>query len=405
MSDIHFFIEKYKTLVESRIGWGKSQDWQSQDFETLSGEIFTKTGVLLSASTLKRIWGKVKYTSIPNLTTLDTLAQFADFPSWRAFCNAHEETAQRETVNPKKRNYRVTILLIGIVCVLAIIVLAMQKKPNKPLVYKNIRFSSQPVTRGIPNTVLFEYEAGDSNADSVFIQQNWDERRRFKVDKYKNEYASIYYLPGYYRAKLVLNDSVVKEHDIFIESDWIGVLDKKPIPIYLPEELYHKEDWLGIRKEDLNTHSEDYQSEVPTFVLTRVDKNMDVPSESFETSMVLQNTFTGVRAPCRGTSVILLGTEGIIRIPLSASGCIGDLHLILGAEEIAGNTRNLSGLGVDFDKPVELKCTVSSGLIRISLDGRIVFKEKFSRGIGRIVGTRISFEGSGLVRDFRLTKL
>lgn len=81
------------------------------------------------------------------------------------------------------------------------------------------------------------------------------------------------------------------------------------------------------------------------------------------------------------------------------------MHLILGAEEIAGNTRNLSGLGVDFDKPVELKCTVSAGLIRISLDGRIVFKEKFPGGIGRIVGTRISFEGSGLVRDFKLTKL
>lgn len=405
MTDIHFFIEKYKTLIESRIGWGKSHDWQSQDFETLSAEIFTKTGVLLSASTLKRIWGKVKYTSIPNLTTLDTLAQFADFPSWRAFCNAQEQRAEPETLNPKKRSYRAPFLLIGIVSLLAMIGLAIQKKASKPLVYKNIRFSSQPVTSGIPNTVIFKYEAEDSNADSVFIQQNWDERRRFKVDKDKNEYASTYYLPGYYRAKLVLNDSVVNEHDIFIESDWIGVLDKKPIPIYLPEELYRKEDWLGIRKEDLSTDTGDYQSEVPTFVLTRVDKDMDVPSESFEMSMVLQNTFTGVRVPCRGASVMLLGTGGVIRVPLSSSGCVGDLHLILGTEEIAGNTRNLSDLGVDFEKPVELKCTVSAGLIRISLDGRIVFKEKFPGGIGRIVGTRISFEGSGRIRDFKLRKL
>ncbi|MDQ1089571.1 hypothetical protein [Siphonobacter sp. SORGH_AS_1065] len=402
MTDIQIFILKYRALVESKIGWRKSTDWQSQDFETLSEEIFKKTGVLLSPSTLKRIWGKVKYNSTPNLATLDALAQFVDFPNWRSFCSAQEEKTDPKPKERKKRGYRITLLVVAAVVALALIGFVLQKQFGRTLTYRHTRFSSQPVTQGVPNTVLFEYDASDSNADSVFIQQSWDERRRFKVDKHKHEYASTYYLPVYYRAKLVLNDSVVKEHDLFIESDWIGVLDKDPMPIYLPRELYFKAGGLGLEEADLIMDSKDYNQEVPTFVLTRVDKDMGIESENFELTMALQNTFTQVSAPCRQASVMLLGTGGVIEIPLSAPGCVGDLLLRLGEEEIAGNTHNLSSFGVDFTKAVQLKCMASAGVLTISLNEKLAFKGKFSKGIGRIVGVRIAFKGSGIVRNFKL---
>src|SRR5690606_1875997 len=38
---------------------------------------------------LKRIWGKVKYTSRPTTTTLDTLAQFIGHQNWRGFKLEH----------------------------------------------------------------------------------------------------------------------------------------------------------------------------------------------------------------------------------------------------------------------------------------------------------------------------
>ncbi len=406
MTDTQFFIEKYRTLVEIRIGWGKSENWQSQDFETLSGEIFKKTGVLLSASTLKRIWGKVKYNSTPNLATLDALARFVDFPNWRSFCQWQEgTTAALEEPKVTKKKYKIPLLVTVATITLTLIAFVLQRLSVKTLRYSNIRFSSKPVTSGIPNTVIFEYDAAMSNADSVFIQQNWDKRRRFKVDKNRHEYSSTYYLPGYYRAKLVLDDSVVKEHDLLIESDWIGVLQKEPIPSYLPRELYMKDDWMGLKEADLNTGSKDYQNEPPVFLLSRVAKDMEVPSEAFELSMLLQNTFTRVSAPCRQASVMLLGTGGVIRIPMSAPGCVGDLLLLLGDRAIDGKTHNLSGFGVDFNKPVQLRCAASSAEIGISLNGTLVFRDKFPKGIGRIVGVRIAFTGSGTVRDFKLSSL
>src|SRR5580693_606006 len=81
--------EKCKDLIEAKLGWGGSEAWSNRDFDTLSDKIFEVTGVTLSQTTLKRIWGKVKYDSAPTVTTLDTLARFLGFEHWRDFRQQH----------------------------------------------------------------------------------------------------------------------------------------------------------------------------------------------------------------------------------------------------------------------------------------------------------------------------
>src|SRR3546814_4105033 len=52
---------------------------------------------------------------------------------------------------------------------------------------------------------------------------------------------------------LVLNDSVVREHDIFIESPgWLGFFYKEPVPMYLPEDTFIHGDWFGIKDDDID---------------------------------------------------------------------------------------------------------------------------------------------------------
>src|SRR6195952_2142065 len=85
MHSDEFLIEKTKKLFESTTGWGDSNDWTNQDFVILSEKIQEKTGVALSHVTLKRVWGKVKYESLPNTHTLDTLVQFLGYENWRGF--------------------------------------------------------------------------------------------------------------------------------------------------------------------------------------------------------------------------------------------------------------------------------------------------------------------------------
>src|SRR6185312_17008651 len=82
-------IRQVKRLFEKKTGWGDSDQWSNQDFLQLSEMIRDQTGVTISHVTLKRIWGKVRYESLPNTHTLNTLVQFVGYDSWRDFSVKH----------------------------------------------------------------------------------------------------------------------------------------------------------------------------------------------------------------------------------------------------------------------------------------------------------------------------
>ncbi len=55
------------------------------EFSDLAIKITHKTGRSISLSSIKRLWGYVKYDSFPSMTTLNILAQFNGYRSWAAF--------------------------------------------------------------------------------------------------------------------------------------------------------------------------------------------------------------------------------------------------------------------------------------------------------------------------------
>lgn len=88
-------MRQVKRLFEEKTGWGDSDLWNNQDFLELSEMIFDQTGITLSHVTLKRIWGKVRYESLPHTKTLNTIVQFLGYGNWREFRvkNASERAA------------------------------------------------------------------------------------------------------------------------------------------------------------------------------------------------------------------------------------------------------------------------------------------------------------------------
>ena len=401
MPDEAYYIAKCKELIEKKLAWSKSDTWQSQDFETLSEKIFEDTKLMLSSSTLKRIWGKVRYDSTPNMATLNALAQFAGYENWRVF-TATDFQPLKEKINITTKPAfkipdKILLFIAGFVLVIIFIGFELIKRQSKPLSFKNVLFRSKLVTLGLPNTVVFQYDATNSNADSVFIQQSWDSKKRYKVDKQLHEYTSTYYYPGYYRAKLILNDSIVKEHDLYVETDgWIGIIEKNPIPVYLPKSLFERQ--LGLTQEKLSKLKIDFQKEAPIFSLTKVDKSINLMSDNFSLQVQLQNTYNESNAICQYTNVFILGTNGIIGIPLCKIGCIGEIGLMLGINYISGKTNDLSGFGVDFSKDVKLNCETKNQHIKLSINDKVVYTGDFKQSIGKIVGTQIKFNGTGVVR-------
>ncbi|MDE5568917.1 MAG: hypothetical protein K2I89_08655 [Muribaculaceae bacterium] len=58
------------------------------EFLDLTVEIERKTGYSISLSSIKRIWGYVRYEGFPSVTTLNNLAQYNGFRNWEAFLSS-----------------------------------------------------------------------------------------------------------------------------------------------------------------------------------------------------------------------------------------------------------------------------------------------------------------------------
>lgn len=62
------------------------------DFESLSVVIEHQIGEMLSASTLKRLWGYVSLNPTPRVATLDILSRYVGYKNFKSFCEGLKES-------------------------------------------------------------------------------------------------------------------------------------------------------------------------------------------------------------------------------------------------------------------------------------------------------------------------
>jgi hypothetical protein len=396
-----WYLSRCRKLIEEKLLWGESENWQNKDFENLSEAIFEETKVSLSPSTLKRIWGKAAYTSSPNLTTLDALAQFAGYSSWRAYTTSTKETKPTKILGGFARlNWHKTILwpLVIVFCGLAVALILAFRKSISLLKYDQVVFESKPVTLGLPNTVIFTYNVSNSTADSIFIQQSWDARLRSKVDKNKNEFTTTYYYPGYYRAKLILNDSIVKEHDVYVKTNgWLATVSNSLIPYYIEETHLLKDKVIGVSENDLDNLKIKNSESIPEISLFNVQDFDGLPETDFVFETELRSTYNAGNAVCQQVRIILMFSNGHISVPLSIKGCVGELRLSISENVIDGKTSDLSGFGVDFANMAKVRIEAGNGMVTFLINNIEAYKSELPAKIGKIVGLRYLFNGPGEV--------
>lgn len=396
------------------LGWGPSGEWSNSDFESLSEKIAAKTQVRLSVSTLKRIWGRVRYDSSPTPATLNVLARFLGYDGWRDFqihtmpvapeVEAPAAVAEPVSVTPAVRKrawWRLyTPLFAGMVAA-AVFLIVKGKTPARHT--GDVVFEVHKVSDDLPNSVVFTYSIGGFAADSVFIQQSWDPARRQRVPATGGQHTSIYYTPGYFLAKLIANDSVLKEDIVFIKTKgWKGIIDGKP-PVYLSDAEMHQPGGLGVDRGVLRdkTGSPVFTDRWVTFSNVRVFDSLR--SDDFVLDVSLRNTATVEECLCRRVKVTILMRGGAIIIPLAARGCISDIGLLTSERWLAGETNDLSAFGFDFTSFERIRCEAAGGHFRIFVNEVLVLDELQQRPPVDIVGLRVAFEGTGEIQYVKLS--
>ena len=406
-------LEKLLKQIEQKLDWGVSEAWQSRDFENLNQLILDETGVSLSASTLRRVWGRVEYKHLPSGTTLDTLAKFAGYESWRAFIKTATpadgvvKTAPVITAGPplqKRRNWLVAasaamvIILVGIAGVLA-----FKKAP--PLINNaSYTFSVKPLTHTLPNSVIFTYDATSSPTDSVYIQQSWDPTTQSAVDKNAHQHTSVYYEPGFYQAKLVVGNQIVKQYDLIIPTDgWLGIIANKPVPVYLKNDEFLHATMLSLPVATIKQKNIPLQPATPVVKFSNVGNFDGVPCTGFSFSADIKNEYRDGSAAC-GLSAIFLVTNGNpIIIPLSVKGCSSELNLMSVDQMVSGKKADLSGFGVDLSTWVTVSCKSTMHSIQYYVNQKLAFECPQPQKPVQIVGVAFNFQGTGSVKNISLS--
>jgi hypothetical protein len=420
-------IEKCKELIEEKTGWGKSENWSNRDFEELSQKIFDLTSVNLSPTTLKRIWGKVKYDSAPTQTTLDTLTRYAGFDHWRAFrqtmtaketgnipARVISDTAithgeKPSKTNENKKKYYPFGFFLGSVCL--VFLLAGYFYLRKTGRQQNIKapvytFSSHKVlSRGVPNSVVFDYDAEGAPVDSVFIQQSWDQTLSTQVPRGLHQHTSIYYYPGLFLAKLKVGGRVVKESSVFIPTDgWLPLIDERPIPVYFKTSEATGAGKLSLATAQIKSKNILLQPNPPwvSFLNIREFEGIKTDNFIFETS--LKNNYQEGSNICQHTEIRILCEGSMISIPVSARGCISENNLFYLGRFLRGRENDLSGFGVDFKDFVKLRLEVINGNARFYIDGKLVYHLESVAYSSKIVGIVYRFKGTGSVDYVKFMK-
>lgn len=409
------YLDACRQEIESRLQWGPADEWVTADFEDLSDRIANETGRTLGATTLKRVWGRVRYDSSPSRHTLDTLALFVGAGSWREFQGLHhdglsESDAFKEPAMPGLASTREaeaspTRRWTGLAAavILVSVVMIWMIRDGRDLVADptqvNVSFASRTVSEGLPNSVVFDYQLSGVAGDSFFIQQSWDARLRDRIDPSQSQFTSIYYYPGHFRAKLIADTLVLREHlltvptdgwDILIERDRPAPIYAEPIPTDGDVGLRLDPDWMLGSVPDLLEGGR----AMNVFVVGQFDP---LPSQSAVLRTRIRLDVNPAFAACQAATINLMATTGWISIPFARTGCSSGMNMTAGDKQISGQTNDLSSLGVDLSSWTDVVIAVRDRLVFIEINDEPVYQAAYSREIGDIIGVRYRFEGSGMI--------
>jgi hypothetical protein len=409
------YIGRWREIAEELLAWGDSAEWNDLDFEKLSERFLHKTGTMLSITTLKRLWGKVQYNSTPNAATLNALAKFVGYDDWRTFkqnMDAGPAAVEEPLTEPivaaiRKKSLLPAIAGIAAASIVLIAILAWIIKPKqvKNIAAKNtpVTFTGRVVAEGLPNSVVFDYDASALPGDSITLQQTWDPSRVERIAAAGKQHTSIYYYPGYFTAKLINEDKVEKETPVYIKTNgWMGIVSKDPVPAYLSDADIHLARAMGVTAKTFaaKAGTSVFNGQRVSFYNVR---EFGLNGGDFTLDATLRNTSTPEQSSCRNVVLYILGKQNAIIIPLANKGCISSLNMFTSSDWIDGRNKDLSAFGCDFNSFQKLSCSVKNMRLRVSLNDKQIFETPITQTIKDIAGLCISFEGSGEIKQVKLS--
>lgn len=406
------YITLCKRLIEEKFHFENDNGTLRQrDLEYLADSIEEKSGIKLSLSTLKRLWKK-DYDQMPHPSTLQALVSVLGYKDWREFKLQEVSISTASFTTQKKKRNRPLKPWVVLPIVVAFAVLfwliafrSGQQGKTKPVVNGPVTFTgNKTVTQGVPNTIIFNYDISNVEADSFFFQQSWNEQEKVKIDPKGHYYSNIYYYPGFHKAKLIANDSILKRFSVHITTDgWMplirySLLDN--IPIYLKKNHHVTNGALHIAQNDLISSNVNFDKDfVLSYYNVREFENTYSDNFLLDTRIVCDSINT---IACPGFELVVICEAHIFFVRMMGKGCERNIGIKMGEVYHDGIKSDLSAFGRDLHQWQRLQIQIVDKQARIYLDKQPVYTINFKNDFGKVVGLVYNFTGAGAVDYVKL---
>jgi hypothetical protein len=404
------YINLCKQLIEEKFHFENDEgNLRQRDLEYLADSIEERSGIKLSLSTLKRVWKK-DYDQTPHPSTLQALVSVLGFKDWQEF-KLKAEPEHLIATPPKKRvpslkRWMVLPALLALVVLFWLIAFRTGKlDKTKPLIKGPVTFTgNKTVSQGVPSTIVFNYDLRNVVADSFFFQQAWNNMEKVRIDPQEHYYSNIYYYPGFHKAKLIANDSIIKRFRVHITTNgWqplvrYSVMDN--VPVYIKKNNPIIKGALHVNRNDLTSSGVNVDKD---FVLSyfNVHEFENITSDNFslETKIVCDSS---TNHPCPAFELVIICEENIFFVDLTAKGCEHNIGVKMGEVYHNGTNSDLSAFGRDLYKWQRLQVQVARKQATIYVDDKPVHTITFKNDFGKIMGLNYSFTGTGAIDYVKL---
>ncbi len=453
-----FYLHKGLQLIEEKLQWGDSKDWVHADFIRLSEKVTAASRISISAHTLKRLFGKIRYKEEynPQYDTKKALAIFLGYSDWEDFVIDCKQTAAVATadlaavhaagftpdasprphapgpmavapelhpddthawspvsetppiapapVTPKVSRVRSFLreqrVLLGAfaLTLLGLAGFFLYQSCQEPV----ISFRGKNLLGKAPLTAVFHYELSRVSTDSVFTFFEGNREKRF-LPRTRNTTTQYYEYPGFYQVQLMVGNKVASTTGVHVLSEgWKGIIVTADDSIY-----YH----LATANIAKGGRLEASPMEVKASGVDTTDRYWTVycnarefkaSGDDFLLDTRVKSNVKKEHMLCKDFGIRIIGETGKIRIHLVQPGCTRWARLTVGDVHVEGGFTDLSALGQDLTGWRRVQLAVKEGQARILVDGKPVYTLPYDRKIGAMKSIELEFLGVGAVDYVKL---
>jgi hypothetical protein len=387
-------VEKLLKLAENKFRNGVSEKWTHQDFLDLSSEIFNYTNENISASTLKRLFGKVNSESLPRKTSLDILAKYIGYKNWIYFRNKHL---------PKKKNVTtfcnfkmfILALIIGIVFVFFVFRNSLIESYNKR---QDFVFEVQNSIGEAPHSLKVNIDVTNLIGNNFFFLQPMGDAKIFVSNK-DSVYDIFIKKPGIKPLRFYQNNTLLKETKIYTETkEGDAAISTDHRDIYLPQDSLLNDSTLALNSNLLIENSLFSGFNSVKYSYGRVS-NINLDTFVLETRFRYQKV-SGYEE-CTRTYFTFNGTKEFISIPLAHPSCLKGMIFYIEDKEIP-SVNNPKEFGGNIEDWQVTKISKQGNSIYVFRNDTEIYTGEVNLDWGTFFMINYKFFGNGEIDYVRL---